>query len=141
MRMSYSLGFLRRGPISPRVHGTLDYLLAATLIVVPLAVHFHDTTATVLMLVLGGAATLLAIGTNWSTGIIRVLPPVLHGVADIGATIVLIVAPFVLGFSDHTVATVLYVAIGAGGLGATLLTRFESDLEPAMRAASAAAAV
>ena len=72
MRMSYSLGFLRRGPISPRVHGTLDYLLAATLIVVPLAVHFHDTTATVLMLVLGGAATLLAIGTNWSTGIIRV---------------------------------------------------------------------
>ena len=46
-----------------------------------------------------------------------------------------------LGFSDHTVATVLYVAIGAGGLGATLLTRFESDLEPAMRAASAGAAV
>jgi hypothetical protein len=141
MRMSYSLGFLRRGPISPRVHGMLDYLLAATLIAVPLAVHFHDETATVLMLVLGGAATLLAIGTNWSTGIIRVLPPVVHGVADIGATIVLIVAPFVLGFSDHTVATVLYVAIGAGGLGATLLTRFESDLEPAMGAARVGPAV
>src|SRR3954451_11403758 len=27
------------------------------------------------MLVLGGAATLLAIDTNWSTGIIRILPP------------------------------------------------------------------
>jgi hypothetical protein len=26
---------------------------------------------------------------------------------------------------------VLYVAIGAGGLCATLLTRFESDLQPA----------
>jgi hypothetical protein len=77
MRMSRSLGFLRRGPISPRLHGTLD----------------------------------------------------------------LIVAPFVLGFSDHTAAMVLYVAIGAGGLGATLLTRFESDLEPAMHAASARPAV
>jgi hypothetical protein len=139
--MSYSLGFLRRGPIPPRLHGTLDYLLAAALIALPLAVDFHDETATVLMLVLGGAATLLAIGTNWSTGIIRILPPAVHGVADIGATIVLIVAPFVLGFSDHTTAMVLYVAIGAGGLGATLLTRFESDLEPAMRAASAEPAV
>jgi hypothetical protein len=129
--MQYLLRFLRRGPISPRVHGTLDYLLAAALIAVPLAVDFHDETATVLMLVLGGAATLLAIGTNWSTGIIRIL----HGVADIAATIVLIIAPFVLGFTDHTVATVLYVAIGAGGLGATLLTRFESDLMPAARIA------
>lgn len=133
--MQYLLRFLRRGPISPRVHGTLDYLLAAALIAVPLAVDFHDDTATVLMLVLGGAATLLAIGTNWSTGIIRILPPVLHGVADIAATIVLIIAPFVLGFTDHTVATVLYVVIGAGGLGATLLTRFESGLMPAARIA------
>jgi hypothetical protein len=134
-RMQYLLRFLRRGPISPRVHGMLDYLLAAALIAVPLAVDFHDDTATVLMLVLGGAAALLAIGTNWSTGIIRILPPALHGVADIAATIVLIAAPFVLGFSDHTNATVLYVVIGAAGLGATLLTRFESDLMPAARMA------
>ena len=77
MRMSESLGFLRRGPISPAVHGTLDYLLAAALIA----------------------------------------------------------APFVVGFSDHTLALVVYVAIGAGGLLATLLTRFESDLQPTMRSA------
>jgi hypothetical protein len=77
----------------------------------------------------------VAIGTNWSTGIIRILPPGLHGVADIAATIVLIIALFVLGFTDDTVATVLYVVIGAGGLGATLLTRFESGLMPAARIA------
>src|SRR3954453_8361749 len=138
--MHYLLRFLRRGPIAPRVHGTLDYLLAAALIAVPLAVHFHDDTATVLMRV-GGAATLLAIGTDWSTGIIRILPPVVHGVADIAATIVLIIAPFVLGFTDNTVATVRYVVIGAGGLGATLPTRFESDLVPAARIASQQPAV
>jgi hypothetical protein len=139
--MSYLLRFLRRGPISPRLHGILDYLLAAALIALPLAVDFHDETAKVLMLVLGGAAAVLAVCTNWSTGIIRILPPVAHGVADIGATIVLIIAPFVLGFSDHTTATVLYVAIGAGGLVATLLTRFESDTAPAMQHASAGPAV
>lgn len=129
------LRFLRRGPISPRVHGMLDYPLAAALIAVPLAVAFDDDVATVLMLVLGGAAALLAIGTNWSTGIIRILPPALHGVADIVATIVLIIAPFVLGFSDDTAATVLYVVIGAGGLAATLLTRFEPDVMPGARVA------
>ena len=139
--MHHLLHFLRRGPISPRVHGTLDYLLAAALIAVPLAVDFHDDAGTVLMLVLGGAATLLAIGTNWSTGIIRILPPVLHGVADIAATIVLVIAPFVLAFTEHTAATVLYVVIGAGGLGATLLTRFESDLRPAALVASQQPAV
>jgi hypothetical protein len=66
---------------------------------------------------------------------------VLHGIADIAATIVLIIAPFVLGFTDDTVATVLYVAIGAGGLGATLLTRFESDLMSPARVASRQPAV
>jgi hypothetical protein len=30
--MTTSLGFLHRGPISPRLHGTLDYPLAATLL-------------------------------------------------------------------------------------------------------------
>ena len=99
--------------------------------------HYHDETAKVIMLVLGGAATVLAVGTNWSRGIIRVLPPVVPGIADIGATVVLIVAPFVFGFSNHTLALVVYVAIGAGGLLATLLTRFESDLQPTMRSAHA----
>src|SRR3954451_7026469 len=98
--MQYLLRFLGRGPISPRVHGTLDYLLAAALIAVPLAGDFHDDTAPVLMLVLGRPAALLAIGTNCPAGIIRTLPPVLHGVADAAASIVLIMAPFVLRFTD-----------------------------------------
>jgi hypothetical protein len=135
MRVSHLLGFLRRGPISPQLHGTLDYLLAAVLIAAPLVLSFHDDTATVFVLVVGGAASVLAVGTNWSRGIIRIVPPVLHGVADIGATIALIIAPFVLGYSGHALATVFCIVVGAGGLGATLLTRFESDLEPAPHAA------
>ena len=125
--------FMRRGPISPRVHGTLDYLLAATLIVAPLVLHFHDDTAKVFVLVIGGAASLLAVGTAWSRGLVRVVPPIVHGFADVGATIALIVAPFVLGYSGHTLALVFSVVVGSGGLGATLLTRFESDLDAPAR--------
>lgn len=93
--------------------------------------NFHSDTATVFVLVVGVAAAVLAIGTAWSRGIIRVLPPLVHGVADIGATIALIIAPFVLGYSDHGLATAFCIIVGAGGLVATLLTRFESDLAPA----------
>jgi hypothetical protein len=123
-----SAGFLQRGPISPRLHGTLDYPLAAVLIAGPLLLDFDDHTAKVLVLVIGAAAALLAVGTAWSRGIIRVLPPVLHGVADVGATIVLIALPFILGFTDDGPATAFCILVGLGGLGATLLTRFESDL-------------
>lgn len=137
--MSTSLQFLRRGPISPRLHGTLDYPLAAVLIAGPLVLNFDDDTAKAFVLVVGAAATLLALGTAWSRGIVHVVPPIVHGLADIGATIALIAAPFVLGYSDHGVATVFSIVVGAGGLGATLLTRFESDLVPAQSAAAAPA--
>jgi hypothetical protein len=138
--MSTTPGFMHRGPIAPRVHGTLDYLLAATLIAAPLVLHFHSNTARVFVLVLGGAATLLAVGTAWSRGIVHVLPPVLHGFADIGATIALIAAPFVLGYSEHGSATAFSLVVGAGGLAATLLTRFDSDLGAAAGVAVASAA-
>jgi hypothetical protein len=131
--MSSFSKFMQRGPISPRLHGALDYPLAAVLISGPLVLDFDAGRAKAFVLVLGGAATFLAVGTAWSRGIVRVLPPVWHGVADIGATVALIVAPFVLGYSDHTAATLFSIVVGAGGLGATLLTRFESDLDAPMR--------
>ena len=121
-------------PSGPRLHGALDYPLAAVLIGGPLLLDFHTGRAQALVLVLGGAAgTLLAVGTAWSRGIVRVLPPLWHGVADTGATLVLIAAPFVLDYSHHTVATLFSILVGVGGLGATLLTRFESDLDAPMR--------
>ena len=132
--MSHSSGFMHRGPISPALHGTLDYPLAAVLIAGPLVLNFGDNTAKVFILIVGVAAALLAVGTAWSRGIVHLIPPVWHGYADIAATIALIVAPFVLGYSDHAVPTVFSIVVGAGGLGATLLTRFDSDLPVAMRA-------
>ena len=122
---------MRRGPISPRLHGVLDYPLAAVLIAGPLVIDFDSGSATAFSLVLGGAATFLAVGTAWSRGIVRVVPPMWHGVADIGATIALVFAPFVLGYSAHSAALWFSIVVGVGGLGATLLTRFESDLEQA----------
>jgi hypothetical protein len=104
----------------------LDYPLAAILIAGPLVLDFDSTAATVIALVFGGGAAVLAVATAWSTGIVKIIPPLLHGYADTLVTLALIVLPFAVGFSDHTPALLFYVIVGAAGLVATLATRFES---------------
>src|SRR5919201_6759227 len=116
---------MRRGIVPPLIHGILDYPLAALLIVGPLALGFDDAAAKWIAFAFGVGAAVLAVGTAWPTGIVRIIPPLLHGYADITVTVALIVLPFIVGFSGHTTALVFYLVVGAGGLGATLVTRFE----------------
>jgi hypothetical protein len=131
---------MARGVIPPLVHGILDYPLAAVLIVLPLVLDFDDTAAKWIAFGLGIGAAVLAVGTAWRTGIVRVIPPLLHGYTDLTVTVALIVLPFIVGFSSHTTALVFYLIVGGGALLAILATRFESDMraEPAMTLRKAA---
>ena len=119
---------MSRGIISPFIHGLLDYPLAAVLIVLPLVLDFNDDPAKWIAFAFGIGAAVLAVGTAWQTGIVRVIPPLLHGYADIAVTVALIVLPFIVGFTSHTTALVFYLVVGAGGLLATLATRFPSRM-------------
>ena len=130
--MSRLNNLMGRGIIPPVVHGVLDYPLAAALIVLPFLLGFDDAAATWIAFAFGIGAAVLAVGTAWSTGIVRVIPPLLHGYADVAVTVALIVLPFIVGFWDDTTALVFYLIVGAGGLTATLATRFG----PRMPAAS-----
>ena len=42
---------LSRGPISPTLHGTLDYVLGAVLVLAPFVLGFDSDTATTLTVV------------------------------------------------------------------------------------------
>ena len=117
-----------RGIIPPVVHGVLDYPLAALLVVLPFVLSFDDAAAKRIAFAFGIGAAVLAVGTAWPTGIVKIIPPLLHGYADIIVTAALIVLPFIVGFTDHTTALVFYLVVGAGGLAATLATRFEPRL-------------
>ena len=120
--------FMTRGLLSPQVHGVLDYPLAAVLIAGPLVLGFDDRAATVIALVFGIGAAVLAVATAWSTGMVHIIPPLLHGYADVVVTLAMIVLPFAVGFSSHTTALAFYFVVGGGGLLATLATRFESRM-------------
>jgi hypothetical protein len=132
--------FMSRGFVPPQVHGVLDYPLAAILIAGPLVLDFDDKAATVIAFVLGGGAVVLAVATAWSTGIVKIIPPLVHGYVDIVVTVALIVLPFAVGFSDRTPALLFYVIVGGAGLLATLATRFPAPMPTArpMMAADAA---
>jgi hypothetical protein len=131
---------MARGVIPPLVHGILDYPLAVVLIVLPLVLDFDDTAAKWIAFGLGIGAAVLAVGTAWRTGIVHVIPPLLHGYTDLTVTVALIVLPFIVGFSSHTTALVFYLIVGGGALLAILATRFESDMrtEPAVTLRKAA---
>jgi len=119
---------LDRGPIGPALHGLLDYLLAAVLIVAPLILDFDHDAATAISIAAGAGELVVAACTAWSRGIFKLIPPRVHGVLDYVLTLALIATPFVAGFSDDTTALVYYLVLGGGGLAATAATRFESDL-------------
>jgi hypothetical protein len=123
--------FMSRGFVPPQVHGVLDYPLAAILIAGPLVLDFDYKAATVIALVFGGGAAVLAVATAWPTGIVKIIPPVVHGYVDTVVTVALIVLPFAVGFSDHTPALLFYVIVGGAGLLATLATRFPSSMPTA----------
>jgi hypothetical protein len=124
--------FMGPGILPPVVHGVLDYPLAAVLLVLPLVLNFDDNAAKWIAFALGIGAAVLAVGTAWPTGIVRVIPPLVHGYVDLTVTVALIALPFIVGFSDHTTALVFYLVVGVGGLLATLATRFEARA-PAVR--------
>src|SRR3954454_15934963 len=122
--------FMSRGFVSPQVHGVLDYPLAAILIAGPLVLDFDYTAATVIALVFGAGAAVLAVATAWPTGIVKVIPPLLHGYADTVVTLALIVLPFAVGFTHRTSALLFYVIVGGLGLLARLRHASSRRLRP-----------
>lgn len=118
---------LTKGPIAPGVHGIIDYVLAASLIAAPFVLGFGSDTATTVCVVAGIAELGVAMMTAWSRGIIKLIPPAVHGVIDYVFVVALIAAPFIFGFDDDGTATAFFVIVGVGGLAIVAATRFVPD--------------
>jgi SPW repeat len=60
--------------------------------------------------------------------VMKIIPRTVHGVLDYLVGILLIAAPWILGFADNGPATYVPVILGAGALVYSLLTNYELGL-------------
>ena len=108
--------------ISTRVHGMLDYLMGALLIASPWLFGFAQGGAeSWVPVVLGAGALLYSLMTAYEFGAVRVIPMATHLSLDAGAGLLLVVSPWLFGFSDLVWGP--HVVLGLLELGAALTTR------------------
>ena len=110
--------------------------MAAILILAPFLLGFDDDTATTVSVVAGIAELIVAATTDWSKGIVKLLPPAVHGMIDSVFVVALIIAPFLFGFSDDDTAMVFFVVLGLGGVALVAATRFVDDQPDPQRGAA-----
>jgi len=117
--------------ISPRVHGVLDYAVAAGLIGIPLVLDFaaSSVAAAAISIAAGIGLTVYSLLTDYSAGLRSLIPWRVHLTLDAVAALALLAAPFLLGFGGAARGFYVTVAIAVLAVVATsqLETRAPSD--------------
>ena len=105
------LGRMKK-PISPRVHGMLDYATVATAVSVPRLMGFPKP-ATLAADVLAGGYGALSSMTDYPLGAKRVIPFKGHGMAEAAVGLALPLLPWALGFADDRRARNFFLGLTA----------------------------
>ena len=86
--------------LSPRLHGVVDYLAAASLLTLPFILGLGETQPLARWLAVGTGAAVVVVSllTNYRYGAVRVLPFRGHLAIDAAAATVFALAPALFGF-------------------------------------------
>lgn len=117
---------LREGPIPLFVHGAVEYVAAAALILAPFVFDFESGAATALSIVVGVVILAVAAATEGPTSLVNQIPQSAHVALDFVLAVVLIALPFLAGFSDETAPTAIFIGLGVFHLLLTIGTRFRA---------------
>ena len=123
---------MRKGPIPLAVHAMTEPVIALLLILAPFIFGFSDNdTATIVSIAAGVIVLLTGMSTRWSLSLVKLIPLDVHRMLDLGLGVLLILSPFVLGFSDESTPTIFLIVIGLGEIVAALATNWhpENDLD------------
>jgi hypothetical protein len=108
--------------IPTRVHGMVDYIVGALLIVAPWLFGFADGGAEQWVpIILGAGVILYSLMTNYELGVMKAIPMPVHLMLDIGGGIFLAVSPWLFGFADEIWWP--HVIVGLGEILAGLMTQ------------------
>jgi hypothetical protein len=114
----------RPAPISPRLHGVLDYTTSAAVAIAPRAMRFPKP-ARILFESLAAGYTGLSSVTDYPLSVKRVAPFKVHGATELAIAAILPALPFALGFADHRAARNLCFGLTALTLVVAALTDWD----------------
>lgn len=108
--------------VPTRVHGILDYLVGALLIVAPWLLGFAQGGAeTWLPVVLGAGVIVYSLLTDYELGVVKTIPMPVHLGLDAGGGVLLAISPWLFGFAG--IVWVPHLIVGLIEIGAALVTR------------------
>jgi hypothetical protein len=111
-------------PISPRVHGLIDYSTAAAVTMAPRLLGFPGPAAAAAYGVAGSIAGLSSM-TDYRPSLKRVIPLKVHALVDTMMGIALPALPWVLGFANHRRARGFFLGLTAVSGVVTALTNWK----------------
>jgi hypothetical protein len=116
--------------IPVRVHAMVEPLIAILLIAGPWIFGFSDADdATIVSIAAGVVVLVVGQTTRWRLSLLKIIPLRTHAYMDMMLGVVLIVLPFLLGYSDQTGALILHLVLGVGEIGAALMTDWRTEDE------------
>jgi hypothetical protein len=115
-----------RRPISPRLHGVLDYSTSAAVAAAPRVFDFPRPARRLFDSLAGGYTGLSAV-TNYPLSVKRAVPFKAHGAAELAIAAALPALPWVLGFARHRAARNLCFGLTALTLVVAALTDWDAE--------------
>ncbi|MFA6273885.1 MAG: hypothetical protein WC662_01880 [Candidatus Paceibacterota bacterium] len=96
--------------INSKIHGFLDYVVVVFLLVSP---HLFSLPAATSLFtyILAGVHFVLTVLTNFELGLFRIVPFEIHGSVEVVVSILLVIAAFVLGVVDNSLARNFYLGV------------------------------
>jgi hypothetical protein len=113
-------------PISPRVHGMIDYTTSAAVAVAPAMLRMPKK-ATALFETLAATYTGISAFTDYPLSLKRAIPFKAHGAAELISAVALPAMPWVLGFSRNRAARNLCFGLAALTVVVAALTDWDAD--------------
>jgi hypothetical protein len=114
--------------LSTYVHGILDYIVGVALIVAPNIFGFSELGGSAVLVprVLGAAAILFSLLTNYEWGVLKVIPMRVHLVVDFLSGALLAGSPWLFGFANEPAnAWAPHVVVGLTEILVVLLSQTE----------------
>jgi len=115
--------------LNARIHGYLDLVLVALLVIGPLVMGLGGTPAAICY-ALAVVHLLLTLLTDYPLGARKVIPLFVHGLVELLAGVMMLVLPSILGFGPGSPAKRFYTFAGAAILVIWVLTDYGRKSEP-----------